>query len=59
MDFRETIAKNKMMTKVVVMCYIFIMLIVGVLADTALRASAEMGLLDNMLTFITDRKSVV
>lgn len=53
MDFRETIAKNKMMTKVVVMCYIFIMLIVGVLADTALRASAEMGLLDNMLTFIT------
>ena len=53
MDFRETIAKNKRMTKVVVVTYIFIMLLVGILADTALRADPSIGLIANMELFIT------
>jgi heat shock protein HtpX len=37
MDFRETIRKNNTRTKLVIGTYIFIMLLVGLLADVAIR----------------------
>ena len=53
MDFREAIAVNNRKTKLVIISYIAIMLLVGLLSDVAFRPSDYGGLLDNMLLYIT------
>lgn len=45
MDFREAIAKNKRMTRLVILCYLMIMTLVGILADVAMNASYEYDLI--------------
>lgn len=53
MDFRDVIRKNNIRTRLVIMSYIFIMLIVGLLADTATHADERIGFVENIFRFIT------
>ncbi|EML1937394.1 zinc metalloprotease HtpX [Providencia vermicola] len=56
MDFRNIIRKNNFRTRLVVISYIFIMLIVGLLADTATHSDERIGFFENMLIFVTFEK---
>ncbi|MGO4998116.1 zinc metalloprotease HtpX [Oceanisphaera sp. W20_SRM_FM3] len=53
MDFRESIKINNRKTKLVVLSYIAIMLVVGLLADVAFRPDDNVGLLYNLQLYIT------
>ncbi|EMI5491949.1 zinc metalloprotease HtpX [Providencia stuartii] len=53
MDFRDIIRKNNIRTRLVVISYIFIMLIVGLLADTATHPDERIGFFENLLAFVT------
>lgn len=53
MDFRASIAINNRKTKLVVVSYIVIMLLVGLLADIAFRPLSNNGLLYDMQLYIT------
>ncbi len=53
MDFRNVIRKNNIRTRLVVVSYILLMLIIGLLADSATHPDERIDLLDNMLAFIT------
>ncbi|WP_319783381.1 zinc metalloprotease HtpX [Oceanisphaera sp. IT1-181] len=53
MDFRASIAINNRKTKLVVVTYIAIMLLVGLLADIAFRPLSNNGLLYDMQLYIT------
>lgn len=52
MDFRETIRKNNTRTKLVIGTYIFIMLLVGLLADVAIRPIYPHSLTASMLGYL-------
>lgn len=52
MDFRETIRKNNFRTKLVIGTYVFIMLIVGLLGDVALRPIYPNSLTASMLGYL-------
>ncbi len=52
MDFREAIRKNNFRTKLVIISYILIMLVVGLLADTATHADPNLDFSQNMLAFM-------
>lgn len=52
MDFREAIRKNNTRTKFVIGSYIFIMLIVGLLADVAVRPIYNGSLTANLIGYI-------
>ncbi|MBN4866194.1 MULTISPECIES: zinc metalloprotease HtpX [Providencia] len=53
MDFRSVIRKNNIRTRFVVMSYIFIMLIIGLLADIATHPNEQLDLFDNAMEFVT------
>lgn len=53
MDFRESIKINNRKTKLVVVSYIAIMLLVGLLADIAFRPLSNNGLLYDMQLYVT------
>ncbi|MGG4661814.1 zinc metalloprotease HtpX [Providencia vermicola] len=53
MDFRNVIRKNNIRTRFVVMSYIFIMLIIGLLADIATHPNEQLDLFDNAIEFVT------
>ncbi|WP_353243284.1 zinc metalloprotease HtpX [Providencia sp.] len=53
MDFRNVIRKNNIRTRFVVMSYIFIMLIIGLLADIATHPNEQLDLFDNAMEFVT------
>ncbi|MBP6120972.1 MULTISPECIES: zinc metalloprotease HtpX [Providencia] len=53
MDFRNVIRKNNIRTRLVVVSYILLMLIIGLLADTATHPNEQADLLDNALDFLT------
>lgn len=53
MDFREVLRANNNRTKLVIGSYIFIMFLVGLLADVAVRPLYNAGLIENMLGYIT------
>lgn len=52
MDFRETIRKNNTRTKLVIGTYVFIMLLVGLLADVAIRPIYPHSLTASMLGYL-------
>ncbi|MDO1708313.1 zinc metalloprotease HtpX, partial [Escherichia coli] len=56
MDFRNVIRKNNIRTRLVVVSYIFIMLIVGLLVDTATHPDEWGGFFENMLAFATFKR---
>lgn len=56
MDFREAIRKNNTRTKFVIGSYIFIMLIVGLLADVAVRPIYNGSLTANLIGYIQFQK---
>lgn len=56
MDFREAIRKNNTRTKFVIGSYIFIMLIVGLLADVAVRPIYNGSLTSNLIGYIQFQK---
>ncbi len=53
MDFRNVIRKNNIRTRLVVVSYILLMLIIGLLADTATHPNEQADLFDNALDFLT------
>ncbi|MEY0971038.1 zinc metalloprotease HtpX [Providencia huaxiensis] len=53
MDFRNVIRKNNIRTRLVVMSYIFLMLIIGLLADVATHPNEQLDLVDNAMMFVT------
>ncbi|EJF7712472.1 zinc metalloprotease HtpX [Providencia rettgeri] len=53
MDFRNVIRKNNLRTRLVVMSYIFLMLIIGLLADIATHSNEQLDLVDNAMMFVT------
>ncbi|EMT6575559.1 TPA: zinc metalloprotease HtpX [Providencia rettgeri] len=53
MDFRNVIRKNNLRTRLVVMSYIFLMLIIGLLADIATHPNEQLDLVDNAMMFVT------
>ncbi|EKT58338.1 zinc metalloprotease HtpX [Providencia sneebia] len=53
MDFRNVIRKNNIRTRLVIISYIFIMLIIGLLADTATHPNNRMDFFANIVAFIT------
>lgn len=53
MDFRNVIRKNNIRTRLVVMSYIFLMLIIGLLADIATHPNEQLDLVDNAMMFVT------
>ncbi|KLN96064.1 zinc metalloprotease HtpX [Moellerella wisconsensis] len=53
MDFREVIRKNNFRTKLVIISYIVIMLLVGLLADTATHPDPYLDFAMNMWAFVT------
>ncbi|EKT61902.1 zinc metalloprotease HtpX [Providencia burhodogranariea] len=53
MDFRDVIRKNNIRTRLVIASYIFIMLIVGLLADTATHPNERIDFLGNIIAFVT------
>lgn len=53
MNFRESITVNNRKTKLVVMSYILIMVLVGLLADIAIRPLSNVGLLYDMQLYLT------
>ncbi|WP_272520066.1 zinc metalloprotease HtpX [Providencia sp. PROV223] len=53
MDFRNVIRKNNIRTRLVVMSYIFLMLIIGLLADIATHPNEQFDLVDNAMMFVT------
>lgn len=53
MDFRESITINNRKTKLVVCSYIAIMVVIGLLADIAIRPLSEVGLLHDMKLYVT------
>lgn len=52
MDFRETIRKNNTRTKLVIGTYVFIMLLVGLLADVAIRPIYPNSLSASLLGYL-------
>ncbi|EMF4670956.1 zinc metalloprotease HtpX [Providencia stuartii] len=56
MDYRNVIRKNNIRTRLVVVSYIFIMLIVGLLVDTATHPDEWGGFFENMLAFATFKR---
>lgn len=56
MNFRESIKKNKRITFFVILTYLFIMALVGVLADISFNAEPGIGLVANMQLFATFQK---
>lgn len=52
MDFRETIRKNNSRTKLVIGTYVFIMFIVGLLADVAIRPIYPNSLTASMIGYL-------
>ncbi|HEM7543258.1 TPA: zinc metalloprotease HtpX [Providencia rettgeri] len=56
MDFRNVIRKNNIRTRLVVMSYIFLMLIIGLLADIATHPNEQLDLVDNAMMFVTLHK---
>lgn len=52
MDFRETIRKNNTRTKLVIGTYVFIMLLVGLLADVAIRPIYPQSLSASLLGYL-------
>lgn len=57
MNFRESIKKNKRITFFVILTYLFIMALVGVLADISFNAEPGIGLAANMQLFATFQKT--
>ncbi|ENU1225833.1 MULTISPECIES: zinc metalloprotease HtpX [Providencia] len=53
MDFRNVIRKNNIRTRLVVASYIFLMLIIGLLADVATHPNEQLDLVDNAMMFVT------
>ncbi|WP_350913135.1 zinc metalloprotease HtpX [Providencia huaxiensis] len=53
MDFRNVIRKNNIRTRLVVMSYIFLMLIIGLLADVATHPNEQLDLVYNAMMFVT------
>ncbi|MDI9092439.1 zinc metalloprotease HtpX [Providencia rettgeri] len=53
MDFRNVIRKNNIRTRLVVMSYIFLMLIIGLLADIATHPNEQLDLVGNAMMFVT------
>ena len=53
MDFRNVIRKNNIRTRLVVISYIFLMLIIGLLADIATHPTEQLDLVDNAMMFVT------
>lgn len=53
MDFRNVIRKNNIRTRLVVMSYIVLMLIIGLLADIATHPNEQLDLVDNAMMFVT------
>lgn len=53
MDFRDVIRKNNFRTKLVIISYIVIMLLVGLLADTATHPDPYLDFAMNMWAFFT------
>lgn len=53
MDFREVIRVNNTKTKFVIGSYIFIMFLVGILADVAVRPIYDASIISNILVYIT------
>ncbi|MGG4608660.1 zinc metalloprotease HtpX [Providencia sp. Me31A] len=53
MDFRNVIRKNNIRTRLVVMSYIFLMLVIGLLADIATHPNEQLDLFDNAMAFLT------
>ena len=53
MDFRNVIRKNNIRTRFVVGTYILLMLIIGLLADTATHPDERLDLFSNVINFIT------
>ncbi|EKT57772.1 zinc metalloprotease HtpX [Providencia rettgeri] len=53
MDFRNVIRKNNIRTRLVVISYIFLMLIIGLLADIATHPNEQLDLVDNAMMFVT------
>ncbi|MEQ4922823.1 zinc metalloprotease HtpX [Proteus hauseri] len=53
MDFRNVLRKNAIRTRFVIATYLLLMLIIGLLVDTAIGADPRLDLVDNMLAFLT------
>ncbi|HCH49100.1 MAG TPA: zinc metalloprotease HtpX [Proteus sp.] len=53
MDFRNVLRKNTIRTRFVIATYLLLMLIIGLLVDTAIGADPRLDLVDNMLAFLT------
>lgn len=53
MDFRDSIRVNNRKTKLVILSYIAIMLLVGLLSDIAFRPLSNDGLLNDMLAYLS------
>ncbi len=53
MDFRNVIRKNNIRTRLVVMSYILLMLVIGLLADIATHPNEQLDLFDNAMEFVT------
>lgn len=53
MDFRNVIRKNNIRTRLVIASYVFIMLIVGLLADTATHPDDRIDFFANIIAFMT------
>lgn len=53
MDFRNVLRKNAIRTRLVIATYLLLMLIIGLMVDTAIGADPHLDLIDNMLAFLT------
>ena len=53
MDFRNVLRKNAIRTRFVIATYLLLMLMIGLLVDTAIGANPYLDLTDNMLAFLT------
>lgn len=53
MDFRNVIRKNNIRTRLVVLSYIVLMLMIGLLADTATHPDERMDFTSNLIAFAT------
>lgn len=56
MNFRKSIEKNKRITFLVILTYLFIMTCVGLIADVAVGATPGIGFFNNIELFITFQK---
>ncbi|TFT45257.1 zinc metalloprotease HtpX, partial [Proteus mirabilis] len=53
MDFRNVLRKNAIRTRFVIVTYLLLMLMIGLLVDSAIGANPHLSLIDNMLAFLT------